>query len=182
MSYRVEKLVIDGHTDTHTQATTIPEGQNWPRVIIIYKLIPWTDTSCAACKIVERWIPQNSIDDKSTLVQVMAWCRQATSHYLSQCWPRSMSPYGVTRPQWVNGVYYTQPQVVPSIYCILCTFQIVFIKVLTLNKWYNFEKTKPYKENMPWSPNKRSNASPSMLADMIVMSSSLLIQYSRRSK
>ena len=27
----------------------------------------------------------------------MTWCRQATSHYLSQCWPRSMSPYGVTR-------------------------------------------------------------------------------------
>ena len=35
-----------------------------------------------------------------TLVQVMAWCRQATSHCLSQCWPRSLSPYGVTRPQW----------------------------------------------------------------------------------
>ena len=33
----------------------------------------------------------------------MAWCRQATSHYLSQCWPSSMSPYGVTRPQWVKG-------------------------------------------------------------------------------
>ena len=32
----------------------------------------------------------------------MAWCHQATSHYLSQCWPSSMSPYGVTRPQWVN--------------------------------------------------------------------------------
>ena len=38
----------------------------------------------------------------STLVQVMAWCRQATSHYLSQCWPRYVSPYGVTRPQWVK--------------------------------------------------------------------------------
>ena len=38
-------------------------------------------------------------DDQSTLVQVMAWCRQATSHYLSQCWPRSLSPYGVTRPR-----------------------------------------------------------------------------------
>ena len=38
------------------------------------------------------------------LVQVMAWCRQATSHYLSQCWPRSMSPYGTTRPQWVNSL------------------------------------------------------------------------------
>ena len=38
----------------------------------------------------------------STLVQVMAWCYQAPSHYLSQSWPRSLSPYGVTRPQWVN--------------------------------------------------------------------------------
>ena len=41
-------------------------------------------------------------DHKSTLVQVMAWCRRATSHYLSQCWRSSMSPYGVTRPQWVK--------------------------------------------------------------------------------
>ena len=41
-------------------------------------------------------------EDKSTLVHVMVWCRQATSHYLSQCWPRSLPPYGVTRPQWVN--------------------------------------------------------------------------------
>ena len=41
-------------------------------------------------------------DDKSTLVQVMTWCCQATSHYLSQCWPRFMSPYGVTRSQWVS--------------------------------------------------------------------------------
>ena len=30
----------------------------------------------------------------------MAWCRQATSHYLSQCWPRSVLPYDVTRPLW----------------------------------------------------------------------------------
>ena len=34
-------------------------------------------------------MPQNPIDGESTLGQVMAWCRQATSHYLSQCWPRS---------------------------------------------------------------------------------------------
>ena len=36
MSYRADKLVIDARTDTHTdrqtQATTIPEGQYWPRV------------------------------------------------------------------------------------------------------------------------------------------------------
>ena len=41
-------------------------------------------------------------DEKSTLVQVMVWCHEATSHYLSQCWPRSISPYDVTRPQWVQ--------------------------------------------------------------------------------
>ena len=32
----------------------------------------------------------------------MAWCRQATSHYLSQCWPRSLLPYGVIRRPWVK--------------------------------------------------------------------------------
>ena len=53
-------------------------------------------------EIAFRWMPLDLTDDKSTLVQVMAWCRHATSHYLSQCWPRSMSPFGVTRPQWVN--------------------------------------------------------------------------------
>ena len=47
-------------------------------------------------------MPQDLTDDKSTLVQVMAWCRQATSHYLNQRWPRSLTSYGVTRPQWVK--------------------------------------------------------------------------------
>ena len=36
------------------------------------------------------------------MIQVMAWCRQETSHYLNQCWPRSPMPYGITRPQWVD--------------------------------------------------------------------------------
>ena len=44
-------------------------------------------------------MPWDLTDDKSTLVQVMACCRQATSHYPSQYWPRSLSPHGVTRPQ-----------------------------------------------------------------------------------
>ena len=53
-----------------------------------------------------RCMPRDLTDDKSTLVKVMTWCRQATSHYLSQCWPSSMSPYGVTRPQWVlNNIH-----------------------------------------------------------------------------
>ena len=61
-----------------------------------------------SCKIVLKWIPMDLTDCKSTLVQVMAWCRQATSHCLSQCWPRFMSPYGVTRPQWVKNQMWPQ--------------------------------------------------------------------------
>ena len=53
-----------------------------------------------SCEIALIWVSLDLNDEKSTLVQVMAWCRQATSHYLSQCWPRSLSAYGVTRPQW----------------------------------------------------------------------------------
>ena len=51
-------------------------------------------------EIALRWTPQDLSDDKSTLVQVMACC--PTAPMLSQYWPRSMSPYGVTRPQWVK--------------------------------------------------------------------------------
>ena len=47
-------------------------------------------------------MPLDLTDDESKLVQVMAWCHQATSHYLSQCWPSSMLPCGVIRPQWVD--------------------------------------------------------------------------------
>ena len=47
-------------------------------------------------------------DDQSTMVQVIAWCRQATNHYLSQCWPRSLSPCGVIRPQWVKVRHFTR--------------------------------------------------------------------------
>ena len=50
-------------------------------------------------EIAVRWVqmPQNTFDDKWTLVKLMAWYRHATSHYLSQCWPGPMSPYGITR-------------------------------------------------------------------------------------
>ena len=52
----------------------------------------------STCEIALRWVPQNTFADKSTLVQVMAWCCQPTSHYLNQGCPR----WGITRPQWVK--------------------------------------------------------------------------------
>ena len=56
----------------------------------------------SSCETALWWMPQDTFDIKSTLAQLMAWCHQATSHYLSQCWPRSISPYDIPRPQKVN--------------------------------------------------------------------------------
>ena len=68
---------------------------------VIFKLMLVNDGWGFSYEIALIWMSQNFTYDQSTLVQVMAWCHQATSHYLNQCWPRSLSPYGVTRPQWV---------------------------------------------------------------------------------
>ena len=70
---------------------------------VIFKLISVVNGWGISCENTFIWVSLDHTYDKSTLVQVMAWCHQATSHYLSQCWPRSLSPYGVTRPQWVKS-------------------------------------------------------------------------------
>ena len=54
---------------------------------VIFKRILVIDSWGISCQIALIWMPLDFIDDQSTLVQVMAWCRQATSHYLSECWP-----------------------------------------------------------------------------------------------
>ena len=53
------------------------------------KVILVTGDWGTSCEIALRWLPLDLTYDKSTLVQVMAWCHQATSHHLSLCWPRS---------------------------------------------------------------------------------------------
>ena len=63
---------------------------------VIFNLVLLTGIFKSSYDSVRRWMPHDLTDDKSTLVQVMAWYRQATSHYLNQCWPRSPTPYGVT--------------------------------------------------------------------------------------
>ena len=60
------------------------------------------------CEISLWWKPLNTFGDKLALIQVMAWCCQATNHYLSQSWSRSISPYDITRPQWVKKLYWCQ--------------------------------------------------------------------------
>ena len=49
-----------------------------------------------------EWMPEDFVDIKSTLVQAMAWYRQASSHYLNQFW-RTLR---ITRPQCVDGYHF----------------------------------------------------------------------------
>ena len=81
-----------------------PVKFEWNFRHVIFKQILVIDGCSISCKIaLIIWMSLDFTDDQSTLVQVMARCRQASSHYLSQCWPRSLSPYGFTRTQWVNA-------------------------------------------------------------------------------
>ena len=58
-----------------------------------------------------RCMPFGLTDDKSILVQVMAWCCQATTHYLSQTWPRSLASQSVLiythTPRRFQSIWYT---------------------------------------------------------------------------
>ena len=76
----------------------------WDSRYVIFNQILVIDGWGISCEIALVWMSLDFINDQSTLVQVMAWCRQATNHYLSQCWSWFLSPYGVTRPEWVNHI------------------------------------------------------------------------------
>ena len=111
-------------------------AQQWERYIIDQTLTHWPLGDMvtiftvsrhmfmgSSCEIALWWIPQHTFDDKSTLVKVMAWWCQAASHYLSQCWPRCMSPYGVTMPQWVKTINTTLCPKVQAVELHLCIFK-----------------------------------------------------------
>ena len=77
------------------------------------------------------------INNKSTSVQVTAWCHLAMSHYLNQCSPRSMSPFSVTRPQQVDLKWHTCNWPVLSLnspmcraVCMYCLLQLIHNKIL----------------------------------------------------
>ena len=101
---------FDTNGYTRTLNSSAPGKFGWN---VIFKQILMMDGWGISCEIALIWMSLDFTDDQSTLVQVMAWCRQATSHYLSQCWPRHLSPYDVTRPQWVTSLKLGQSYIVP---------------------------------------------------------------------
>ena len=87
------------------QNSLAPGKFEWNFRHVIFKQILVIDRWGISCEIALIWMSLDFTDDQSTLVQVMAWCHQATSHCLSQGWLSSLSPCGVTRPQWVKARY-----------------------------------------------------------------------------
>ena len=83
-----------------------PGKFEWHFIYVIFKRILVIAGWGISCEISLIWMSLDFTDNQSTVVQVMAWCRQTTGHYLSQCWPRSLSPYGVTRPQLIEAEWY----------------------------------------------------------------------------
>ena len=90
--------------------------------LVNFKLLSMKKFLSIFCEIVIRWMPHHLTDHKSTLIQVMTWCRQATSHYLSQCWSKSLSPHYITRPQWIKE----------------CVSQQVYWHIEAKTKWLPF--------------------------------------------
>ena len=65
----------------------------------LYRIVAWPPAAKllpCGCNIVIK----NTTNEKSKWIVTMIWCPQATSYYLSQCWPSCVSPSGPTMPQW----------------------------------------------------------------------------------
>ena len=96
-------------------------------------------SNCQLVSAVDGWgiagesPPLDLTDDKSTLVLVTVWRRQAIFLYMSQCWHKPMLANGVIR-QWVKFV-----QRLKLISCKLCVEVCTAVKLLIFRqKWCTF--------------------------------------------
>ena len=107
------------------------------------------------------WIPQNLKNKSSKLVQVMAWCRQAPSHYLSQCWHRSMSAYGFTRPQCISTRTHLSCSQYHGCWCLVNTrsqgiashdldLVLLVLSIYPINKFSHLPDLPFYCNNLSW--------------------------------
>ena len=85
-------------------------------------------------EIAYTWMLHNTSDDKSTLVQVMAWCHLAPSHYLSQYWPISVSQHGITMPQGVKSC----PVTAVTLAFLITQISIDKHPTLTISKFWHY--------------------------------------------
>ena len=72
-------------------------NQCWPRSMSLYGVSrpQWVNIS-------PKYTRKGPFDNKSSLFQAMTCRCLAMKHYLKHCWPRSLSPYGITGPKRVT--------------------------------------------------------------------------------
>ena len=92
-------------------------GRNFKSVI--YEHMLQIKLMITFCEMALRETSHNPFSDESTLAWTMAGSHETTCHYLSQSWFRSMFPYGITGPQWVESarllqVYCCQIDTIPK--------------------------------------------------------------------
>ena len=93
-----------------------------------------------SCEIAQLWMSLDFTYDQSTLVQLMAWCCQETSHYLSQCWHRYVSPYGVTRPEWDKCIHWNGNVVTLMKFSSLAALEVAILTTFSAASDENFIK------------------------------------------
>ena len=82
----------DNEVVNPTALNSLDPGKfEWNFRYVIFERIWVIDIWGIYCRIALIWIPLGFTGDQSTLVQ-------------NQRWPRSPTPYGITRPQWVKDV------------------------------------------------------------------------------
>ena len=78
--------------------------------VVVLKLSPVNKCGFSSWTFYGKWISgeclRSPLKSNQLWFQVMTWYHQATSHYLSQCWPRSILPYDITRPLWIKRLYF----------------------------------------------------------------------------
>ena len=120
-----------------------PGRSEWNLSSVIFKLIWVIDGWGISCEIAITWMSLHLTDDKSTLVQVMAWCCRASSHYLTKCWPRSMESLGHNELRWTPKFWFwtafIQKSKLPisaSKMSYICTNSAQFMQYFVLNAHY----------------------------------------------
>ena len=100
---RRRQVVLVRTTKCHVHVSVnsvFPEICGYNLELLNFKLILMTDTMSISRDIARRRMPQDLTNGYSMLAQVLAWCRQATSHYLNQCWSIFMSSRAEFRAGW----------------------------------------------------------------------------------
>ena len=92
---RTSWWLTDRHTHTHTQATTIPEGHNWPRVKIISSHLWWIP----AVSLTWYCCRRSHMMQVSVVIPWTVWCGGAsTGDSLLETWDQ----YWVYMPYLIN--------------------------------------------------------------------------------